>query len=125
MQKFRVLSKPMLKNRRTTLPLPLVPELFFFFLLHFQVQCLCSSLFLSIFNCIFFLQRKGRKDNNKAARAAANGEAVIVNGGIQLETSSVNCAIQCPAPGCSDHQLVTKHTQIHKNTHNNTHIHTH
>lgn len=50
-------------------------------------------------------------------RAAANGEAVIVNGGIHLETSSVNCAAQYPAPGCSDHQAVTKHACTHAHAH--------
>lgn len=51
--------------------------------------------------------------------AAANGEAVIVNGGIHLETSSVNCVAQYAAPGCSDHQPVTKHT--HGYTHADEH----
>lgn len=48
-----------------------------------------------------------KKDNNAATRAAANGEAAFVNGGIHVETSPVNCVAQYAAPGCSDHQAVT------------------
>lgn len=54
------------------------------------------------------------------ARTAANGEAVIVNGGIHLETS-VNCSTQYPAPGCSHHRPVPEHTQIHTNRNQSDH----
>lgn len=106
--------EPRLKNH-----CPTHTPTYFPFFSFFQVHSLCSSLFLSCFNCFFFFfffsREEEVEDNNKAARAAANGEAVIVNGGIHLETSSVNCAAQYPAPGCSDHQPVTKHT--HADTH--------
>lgn len=92
-------------------PLPVVS------LFIFQVNHLCSSMFLSHFNCFFFFfpSQRTRKDNNKAPRAAANGEAVFVNGGIHLETLSVNCATQNAAQSRSDHhashQTLDAHTQ--------------
>lgn len=85
-------------------PLPVVS------LFIFQVNRSCSSLFLSYFNCLFFPSQRTRKDNNKAPRAAANGEAVFVNGGIHLETRSVNCATQYAAQSRSDRHAVTEHS---------------
>lgn len=86
-----------------------VVSLFIFQVNHF------FTVFLSHFNCLFFSSQRTRKDNNKALRAAANGEAVFVNGGIHLETLSVNCATQYAAQSSSDHHAVTKHsTRTHR-----------